>query len=473
MHKLKTLINMKPGAGTGSTEGIQDLTERVDILEKRTGHIYGIKRSLTTTNSVWERMNDSINLVANATKDGTEVQNDFDSLYPWNSIISYNLDLETKEKKSFYGDPDFKFDGTNGDVYTYYPRFWFKIWQDDEYEYAQIADYKAHGFNESKAFSLSRYLMSYENEKLRSISGKQATAFKNIKTYRNLVKQQLGEKFNLMDYRYFAMQLLYLVEYANFNSQLILGNGLSTMRHNSADVALIAETATNRFIVNTTAGNAFIVGQMVAIGTYENINSKMRIITAINDYSEDSITGKEIVFAGDPIDIKTTDKIWSPSQVVGGCDALGMKSGCIINDGKHCNIYRGFEDPTGDVLAFVDGVNIKDSAIFFCDDPEYYESDKFDGAYKQIGYMLAGTSGFSKKLGFDENYPLLRLPSEVGASSTTGTCDQTWQNSKGSFVARVGGNVNYGTYCGLWYWNLSNTSSTASWACGARVLFNQ
>ena len=72
-------------------------------------------------------MNDSINLVANATKDGTEVQNDFDSLYPWNSIISYNLDLETKEKKAFYGDPDFKFDGTNGDVYTYYPRFWFKF----------------------------------------------------------------------------------------------------------------------------------------------------------------------------------------------------------------------------------------------------------------------------------------------------------------------------------------------------------
>lgn len=34
MHKLKTLINMKPGAGTGSTEEVKDLTERVDILEK-------------------------------------------------------------------------------------------------------------------------------------------------------------------------------------------------------------------------------------------------------------------------------------------------------------------------------------------------------------------------------------------------------------------------------------------------------
>ena len=30
------MVNMKPGTSTGSAEGIQDLTERVDILEKRT-----------------------------------------------------------------------------------------------------------------------------------------------------------------------------------------------------------------------------------------------------------------------------------------------------------------------------------------------------------------------------------------------------------------------------------------------------
>ena len=39
----------------------------------------------------------------------------------------------------------------------------------------------------------------------------------------------------------------------------------------------------------------------------------------------------------------------------------------------------------------------------------------------------------------------------------------------GWFVARVGGNVNNGTNCGLWYWNLNNNSSTANWNCGARV----
>ncbi len=45
MHKLKTMVNMKPGTSAGSTEEIQDLTERVDILEKRTrSHLWYKKK---------------------------------------------------------------------------------------------------------------------------------------------------------------------------------------------------------------------------------------------------------------------------------------------------------------------------------------------------------------------------------------------------------------------------------------------
>ena len=36
-------------------------------------------------------------------------------------------------------------------------------------------------------------------------------------------------------------------------------------------------------------------------------------------------------------------------------------------------------------------------------------------------------------------------------------------------VAHVGGNLNNGANCGLWYWNLNNDTSNANWNCGARV----
>ena len=47
------------------------------------GHVYGIKRKVTdNSNPKWERIYDSIGLYAEATKDGSEVYNDFDNIAP-------------------------------------------------------------------------------------------------------------------------------------------------------------------------------------------------------------------------------------------------------------------------------------------------------------------------------------------------------------------------------------------------------
>lgn len=474
MHTIKQMTNMSSIANskefTELSEKVDDLEDSVELLENRTGHIYGIKRSLTTTDATWERTNDAVDLVANATKDGTEVENDFDTLYPWSEMQSFNIDTETNEIKAWYGDLDFKFDGSNGDVYTHIPKFWYKIWQDDEYEYRAIADYPAKGFKESKEFDIARYLTGKgEDGKLHSYSGLDTTAYQNINTYRTEVKE-LGDNYCLMDYRYFILLNLFLVEYATFNSQEALGAGLTSMRHNGSDVALIAETSTNRFIVNTTAGNAFIVGQTVAIGKSEQASSALRTITEINDYSDDDgITGKEIVFDGDALDIATTNVIWSPAQKSGGCDSLGMKSGCLADDGKHANSYRGIENIFGNILAFVDGINIKDRVAYVCYTPSEYKSDVFETPYKALSYTNVSSNGYSKTLGFDEDNDLIRFPTEIGGSSTTGLTDYHWQNS-GKRVARVGGDIAGGAGAGLWYWALNNGSSFAGWTCGARVL---
>ena len=43
MHKLKTLINMKPGAGTGSPEEMKKIEERIDALEEKQVKEYGVR----------------------------------------------------------------------------------------------------------------------------------------------------------------------------------------------------------------------------------------------------------------------------------------------------------------------------------------------------------------------------------------------------------------------------------------------
>ena len=451
---------------------LEEIEDDISNISKTRGHIYGIRRKISNnTSSNWERVEDSIGLVANATKNGGEVTNDFDNLSPWKDIVSFNLDLETGKKKAYFGDADFKFDGSNGDVYTHIPTFWLKIYEENDYMYILIADYERSGFIKIKEFDIQRYLTGIgEDGKLHSYSGLAGADFKNINQYRTLVKN-LGDDYCLMDWRYFAIQCLYLVEYATYNSQSALGNGMASMRHNNGDVALLAETNTHRFVVNTGAGNQFIVGQQVKIGAYDNVSSVIRTITAINNYEDSNITGKEIVLDGDPIEnISLTTYIWTCVQNSGGCDSLGMKSGCLVNDGKHNVIYRGIESIIGNIFSFVDGINIKDCVAYVCYNPKEYVSDKFESPYEKIGYINSKQEGYCKALGFDINHPLIQLPTEIGANSTSGTTDYYWCTATGNRVARVGGYSINGAVDGLWCWFLASTSSGSNWTCGARVL---
>jgi len=114
--------------------------------------VYGIKRSLTTSSSAWERIRDSVGLVANAQVGTTAVQNDFDNIYPWSDIISYNYDITAKSITAYYGEPTFKFDGSNGEVLTKIPEFYWRRYRDDDYEYILISKYKLTGFVKSEEF---------------------------------------------------------------------------------------------------------------------------------------------------------------------------------------------------------------------------------------------------------------------------------------------------------------------------------
>ena len=440
------------------------------------GNLYGIKRKVNdNTSSAWERIEDSIGLVANATKNGEAVQNDFDSRYPWSEIISYNYDVTNKKINAYYGDPTFKFDGTNGEVLTRIPEFYWKREIIDGYEYIYIADYAIAGFNKSEEFSVGRYDACIDEDGvLHSFSGYSPSTNKNITQHRDAAKL-LSDEFCMIDYRYFILQLLYLVEYANYNSQSQLGNGIVSMRYTASDKAIIAGETTNTIVIAT--NNYFKVGQQIAIGTTVDGVSicKDRTITEIEEYSQDTTEGTAITFDGDPVTIAVGNIIHSCGQKEGGCDSLGMKSGCLANDSQHAVIYRGIENIFGNVYNWIDGINIKDYQAYICRDPEQYISDKFETPYEKIGYVNSEEENqYIKKLGYDEKNPDIALPIEVGGGvgSSTGMCD-SYHASTGNRVARVGGSFSSGAVAGLWLWRCHSTSSSSYLVGGARLLKNQ
>lgn len=73
-----------------------------------------------------------------------------------------------------------------------------------------------------------------------------------------------------MDTRYFILQLLYLVEYADYNSQSKLGRGVSEWFNQKA---LIAENNVNRIIVANSSN--MYVGRNVSIGATDAWNNSV------------------------------------------------------------------------------------------------------------------------------------------------------------------------------------------------------
>ena len=447
---------------------IEELEADVDNIETTRGHVYGIRRKITSnSSSAWERLFDSIGKTATATKNGGTVQNDFDNLAPWSDIKSCNYDLTTKKINAWFGDANFKFDGTNGDVFTHIPKTYWKIYQENDYDYVLLADYPRAGFMEVDGFFIGRYNASVVSDVLHSYSGLVPTTNKTIGQFRTLANA-LGTNFSQLDWRYFVLQMLYLVEYADYNSQSKLGNGVQSRKYLKT---LVAESNTNRAIIGSSSG--YYVGQIIRIGTSDGGTqvADARKITAIEAYDEDGVTGYALTFDGAAVNIAVDNFVCTMAQETGQCDSLGMKSGCLNNDGYHSVIYRGVENIFANIYAWVDGINIKDNLAYICKDHSEYASDKFTDPYKPLAYTNCNTNGNPKTLGLDVDEPFFRFPTEVGGGSSTYMCDYYYQNT-GNRVARVGGAFYDGAGDGLWYWALDGTSSVAGWYVGARVLID-
>ena len=342
----------------------------IDFKNREIYKIYAVRRNINSTSSAWERIEDAQGLVANAQIGEETVQNDFDSIYPWNEIISYNYDTTSNKITAYYGEENFKFDGSNGEVLTKIPEFYYKREQKEGYEYIYITKGYKEGYTKSEEFSVGRYTVSGTGENdIHSRSGFQPLTSKTITEFRDYARS-MGNGFGQMDYHYFILQLLYLVEYADYYSQAKLGLGIS----DSSNIA--------------------------------------------------------------------------PAKS-GGCNALGMKSGTLNNDGKHSMIYRGIEDIYGNIYQFADGINIKDNQAYICYNQNEYESDKTTECYQRLGYKNATATGYVSKLGYDSSHPLIPFPTEMLGTETTYT-HIYYATAAGNRVVRVGGSWSHTNRCGLW-----------------------
>ncbi len=404
--------NIKEGISIFNVEGTLkegilsnvDYEQALSLCDDISGkHIYGIRKPLNGI--TLERTDNAVGKIAEATHDGhpENVTNDFDNLYPWSDMKSFMYDSNKEEIIAWYGDKEFTFtpEDSNVNVFTRIPRFWYKRYKDEQYEYWKIADYAAEGFTEFAGCSPARYSVSGSIDIPRSVSGNKPLDKIAPEQYR-VSSKLLGNYNGLLDiWSVCGIQMLYLVEYANADSQNVLGQGLSSDGYGTS---------------------------------------------------------------------------------TGGCDNLGMKSGCVKDDGKTAIIYRGFESIFGHVFNLVDGIKSRYNKIHICEDWTKYNFEKNTmNNYTQLTYSAYDGGCYTTAFGLDEQYPLIMIPIDgVGYSDIEQSFTKDYfQDSIGygndyTTIMEMGGLTGSTERTGIFYTVLSVDPSMAlDSGHGARFLLHK
>ena len=470
-------------AGVEATQNIKGYTkEETNALLRAAGihtqvgaPIYGVKRVWNTANvsDTWERTDASVGMEANPTI-GTKVgKDDFSYVMPWAGIVSKCCDLDTGETIVYIGEPGY--DPTKYMVLTEYPGYYLKRWRDDTYEYVQISAGAFDGAVYIKPWEWGRYPSSLMGSKHVSMSGKHPDCRINRATVRARSKAA-GEGYYSMDSTsYWAYSMLVLVKYASLNTREKVCKGYYYLRYTDQDKALVAEQSTNRIVIAlATAANEYLVGNAVEIGTSLGGSqvAKQRLITRVEDYSNGSVTGKAIYFDGDPVNIAVGNIISHCANISGTTDILGMKDGCLANDGKHAMLLLGHEH--NGQYAFVDNVNRYQDKLYVCYDNTAAKDNvgDTDPNYKVLSFAFPTTSGWQLLEGFDPEHPLEMWCEKLGGSSVgKGNGAYLWSNNNAAWcVLCVFGGANSGAGAGLPCVSANSGSGSAYWDIGGVLL---
>lgn len=206
----------------GNRTSEQDITDcgSYDINFMTT--IYGIKREVASLSTKWTRTDDAVGLTATASVGNTAGHSDFDAMPIYENWVA---------RKQF----------TNGNMMTGIPKFYFKRWIEDGWEYIQIADMETDGFSLFPAFDrpdgvhdlvwLGSYKTSSNNK---SVRGASPQVSQTLATMRSNAKA-LGSGWGLYDFATnMAVKFLYLIEFADYDTQTIIGEGYTASGHSGA-----------------------------------------------------------------------------------------------------------------------------------------------------------------------------------------------------------------------------------------------
>ena len=386
-----------------------------------------------------------------AAAEGLSAGSDFDRFDMYGGRRRCNVD-DTGTILAWYGDSDFKEDGSNGQVMVYQPKFYYFVMP---LETEPIGDsvgglhlrkanyyvsanphrnFKLHpafydrNGNEVDYILLSAYEGSlYDVSEMEYIdddaqvgdftveTGDKLCSIANVKPCSGLsqyltransevIAQNKGENWHSLTIKAAsAEQLLMMIEYAALNMQTAIGKG----------------------VVNKASGLV----------------------------NEAELTG-------------TTSSLGNATGMANGTDGLVSVS------------YRGVENFWGNIWTSIEGVNVwgdgtlRGGQPYICDNYNFTEDTKT--GYKPVGFTVSNASNYISAFGYDENYDWLFLPSECAnadSSYPVGDYTYTTNSLNGYRISLLGAAWNDGLSAGAFCWALADGAGRRTRVLGARLIY--
>ena len=421
-----------------------------------------------------------------------DYENPFDSIYPWSGRKLCNIDMAAYRAltsgdsiedcvTAWEGDADFSYNDDNG-VWVYTPPFYGQSYSLGNYIYFDVTNeylpnyvyYPAqitgrwHGVKVSltidgvsKNCLLPKIGMPCKRERLDT-----------IKSYADNWGAGLVTVFELD-----ASLLLYLVEFANYNAQNAIGNGVSGLyREDASDY--IQSAATDSTVVQV-AYNATNVGVCIPGAIFDIGTSKGGVQVGsfiVQSAEQDGGDATKLNVTLDRAVTVATTNLWSVHGLSNTADEdIGSGSGYIGTNGKANAYYRG-EVLWGNLWQYTLGAyHEKDTNhVWLAHDSA--EADNYNAidttAHVDTGIAISDTNGYIAALAFPSSLlsaPAFATGTDSNSSGSSNPVGDYFYNAPTSnTILLVGGYASGGAYGGPFYWNWHDAASSSAWPYGGR-----
>lgn len=140
--------------------------------------------------------------------------------------------------------------------------------------------------------------------------------------------------------------------------------------------------------------------------------------------------------------------------------------------------FRGVENFWGNIWKLIEGLRFWGNTHclggqpYVCKDFNYTE-DKISDNYEAVGFTLPNSNGYIKAIGYDKNFDWLFIPSKVGEDSSKPVGDYTYvtPNLNDYRVARLGGDWSNGSGAGGFCWYCDGWVGTHYRSVGGRLVY--